>query len=60
MKISRGFIFRNEECKRLALVNLVSPSFPWGQINMFTSDKPFYIAEDTAAQTPFLRVGNLP
>lgn len=57
MKINGGFIFRNKECKCLALVDLLSPSLPWGQINMFTTNKPFHIAEDVGAQLPSHRVG---
>lgn len=52
MNLNEGFIFRNKECKWLALVDLVSPSLPWGQINMFTMDKLFYTAEHDDAQMP--------
>lgn len=46
MKINGEFILRNKECKWLTLVDLLSPSLPWGQINMRTPDRPFYTAED--------------
>ena len=49
MKICRGFIFRNKEYKWLTPVDLFSP-LPWGQINMFTPDKPLYTAENIDAQ----------
>lgn len=52
MNINEGFLFRNKECKWLALVDLLSPSFPWGQINLFTVDKPFSTAEYVDAQMP--------
>lgn len=45
MKIDGEFICRNKECKWLAAADLLSPSLPWGQINIFTTDKVFYIAE---------------
>lgn len=36
---------------------MLSPSLPWGQINMFTPDKPFYTAENIDASLPSHRVG---
>lgn len=60
MKTNEGFIFENKECKRLAPATLLSPSLPRDQINMFTSDGPFYAPEDDAAQMPSRRVGISP
>lgn len=60
MKINEGFIFRNKEWKGLALLTLLSPSLPRDQINMFTSDGPFYTPEDLDALMPSRGVGLSP
>lgn len=44
----------------MACSSLLSPSFPGGQINTFTMDKPFYPAEHVDAQMPSHGVGIFP